>query len=65
VKLAGYFDVPSIEHYLIADWEEREIIHYRREGGALAKPVILREGLLHAAAACEATSQIAAFLAPL
>jgi Uma2 family endonuclease len=46
VKLAGYFDVPSIEHYLIADWEEREIIHYRREGGALAKPVILREGLL-------------------
>jgi Uma2 family endonuclease len=46
VKLAGYFDVPSIEHYLIADWEEREIIHYRREGVALAKPVILREGRL-------------------
>lgn len=46
MKLAGYFDVPSIEHYLIADWEEREIVHHRREGGGLAKPVILREGVL-------------------
>ena len=46
VKLAGYFNVPSVEHYLIADWEEQEIIHYRREGAGLAKPVILREGNL-------------------
>jgi Uma2 family endonuclease len=46
VKLAGYFDVPSIEHYLIVDWEERQISHYRREGSGLAKPVILREGSL-------------------
>ncbi len=46
VKLAGYFNAPSIEHYLIADWEEREIIHYRREGSGLAKPVILRKGSL-------------------
>ena len=44
VKLAGYFSVPPIEHYLIADWEEQEIIYYRREGRGLAKPVILREG---------------------
>lgn len=46
VKFAGYFNVPSIEHYLIADWEEQEIIHHRREGRGLAKPVILREGRL-------------------
>ncbi len=46
VKLAGYFKVPSIEHYIIADWEDCELIHYRREGLGLAPPVILREGLL-------------------
>ncbi len=46
VKLAGYFNVPSIEHYVIADWEEREIIHHRREGVGLARPVILNEGIL-------------------
>lgn len=46
VKLAGYFQVPSIEHYVIADWEARELIHYRREGAGIARPVILREGEL-------------------
>ncbi len=46
VKLAGYFDVPAVEHYLIADWEAAELIHYRRAGNAIAKPVILREGVL-------------------
>ena len=46
VKLDGYFAVPSIKHYLIVDWEEREISHYRREGVELAKPVIVRDGIL-------------------
>ena len=46
VKLAGYFKVPSIEHYVIADWECCELIHYRRESRGVAPPVILREGLL-------------------
>lgn len=46
VKLEGYSAVPSIEHYLILDWEEREIIQHRREGSGLAKPSILREGSL-------------------
>jgi Uma2 family endonuclease len=46
VKLEGYFAVPAIKHYLIADWEEREIIHHRREGSGLAKPIILREGFV-------------------
>ncbi|MFY9642794.1 MAG: Uma2 family endonuclease [Rhodomicrobium sp.] len=46
VKLAGYFKVPSIEHYVIADWEACELFHYRRQGTAIAPPVILREGVL-------------------
>ncbi len=46
VKVDGYFAVPSIKHYLIVDWEEREIMHYRREGGGIAKPVIVRDGIL-------------------
>lgn len=46
VKLSGYFNVPSIQHYLIADWEERELIHYRREGTAIAPPLILSDGTL-------------------
>jgi len=46
VKLAGYFNAPSIQHYVIADWEDRELIHYRREGRGIAPPVILRQGTL-------------------
>jgi Uma2 family endonuclease len=46
VKLAGYFETPSIEHYVIADWEDCELIHYRREGRGVSRPVILREGVL-------------------
>jgi len=46
IKLDGYFAVPSIKHYLIVDWEEREIVHYRREGSGPAKPVIVRDGIL-------------------
>jgi Uma2 family endonuclease len=46
LKLAGYFNVDSIYHYLVVDWEEREIIHHRRQGSGLAKPVIVRDGAL-------------------
>jgi Uma2 family endonuclease len=46
-KLAGYFKVPSIQHYLVIDPEEREIIWHRRAAaGALAPPRTLREGSL-------------------
>jgi len=38
--------VPSIEHNVIVDWEEREIIHHRREGSGLARPAILHDGVL-------------------
>lgn len=47
-KLAGYFQVPSIQHYLAIDPEDREVIWHRRAaGGALEPPLTLREGLLH------------------
>ena len=46
VKLAGYFDVPSIEHYVVVDWEERELMHHRRTGAGLARPSILNAGIL-------------------
>jgi Uma2 family endonuclease len=47
VKLAGYFNVPTIQHYVIVDWEAKELIHHRRQGAGLAKPEILSEGELH------------------
>jgi Uma2 family endonuclease len=46
-KLAGYFQVASIEHYVVLDPEDREIIWHRRAaGGGLDPPVTLREGSL-------------------
>jgi Uma2 family endonuclease len=46
-KLAGYFKVPSIQHYLIFDPEKREVIwHHRTAAGTLQPPATLREGLL-------------------
>ncbi|MGB7914423.1 MAG: Uma2 family endonuclease [Rhodomicrobium sp.] len=46
VKLDGYCAVPTIEHYLLVDWEERAITHHRREGSGLTKPVIVHDGSL-------------------
>jgi Uma2 family endonuclease len=46
-KLAGYFQVPSIQHYLVIDPEDREIIWHRRAtAGTLEPPRTLREGSL-------------------
>jgi Uma2 family endonuclease len=46
-KLVGYFKVPSVQHYLVLDPEEREVIWYRRaSGGAIEPPATLREGAL-------------------
>ena len=39
-KLADYFKVPSIQHYLVVRTRRREIIHYRRDGeNILSKPI--------------------------
>jgi Uma2 family endonuclease len=46
-KLAGYFKVPSIQHYLIIDPQDRDVVWYRRAmGGAMESPLTLREGSL-------------------
>ncbi len=46
VKLAGYFGVPTLEYYVIADWEACELIHYRRAGNDISRPAILNDGVL-------------------
>jgi Uma2 family endonuclease len=44
-QVAGYFELPSIAHYLVIDPEEREVIWYRRAaGGALEPPAPVRNG---------------------
>jgi len=45
-KLAGYFALPSVRHYLIVDCEAKVVIHHRRdETGAIAVEIV-REGSL-------------------
>jgi Uma2 family endonuclease len=39
-KLADYFRVPSIQHYLIVRVRRREVIHHRREGAEIVSRVI-------------------------
>ncbi len=34
-KLAGYFTLPSVQHYLIVDIDRRMVIHHERDGDAL------------------------------
>jgi Uma2 family endonuclease len=45
-KLAGYFKVPSIVHYLLFDPATEEIAWHRRAGGAIQPPLVVREGSL-------------------
>ncbi len=46
-KVAGYSRVPSIEHYLVLDPEEHEVIWYRRAAsGGLQPPITVGEGTL-------------------
>jgi Uma2 family endonuclease len=40
VKLAGYFRVPGLVHYLVVDLDRHTVLHYRR-GGA-DDPILLR-----------------------
>lgn len=44
-KLAGYFLVPSIVHYLIVDPDERLVIHHRR-GDRTIETAILKTGVI-------------------
>jgi Uma2 family endonuclease len=43
-KLAGYFRIPDVQHYLIVDPDKRIVIHHgRREAGMMATRVV-RDG---------------------
>lgn len=44
VKLAGYFAVESVQHYLIVDPDRRFIVHHKRGAGDLIETRILHAG---------------------
>lgn len=46
-KVAGYFAVASVHHYLIIDAKARRIIHHKRGAGDLIETRILSEGPVH------------------
>ncbi|KMO30600.1 hypothetical protein VP06_21255 [Methylobacterium aquaticum] len=44
-KLIGYFQVPSIHHYLMVDPDRRMVVHHRRTGGDI-ETIFLQDGTL-------------------
>ena len=46
LKLAGYFSLPSLAHYLILDPDSRTTIHHKRGQGDVIETRILRDGVL-------------------
>jgi Uma2 family endonuclease len=46
VKLADYFKLPSLSHYLIIDAERRRLVHFRRDAAGAISVAILAEGAL-------------------
>jgi Uma2 family endonuclease len=46
VKLAGYFSVPSMHHYLIVDPEGPPVTHYRRQSDGTPLRSVVHEGIL-------------------
>jgi len=46
VKLAGYFSLPGVAHYLILDPERRVVIHHKRGNGEVIETRILSAGAL-------------------
>ena len=45
-KLAGYFRLPSVAHYLISDSDEKLIVHHARGEGDTILTHIVRDGRL-------------------
>jgi Uma2 family endonuclease len=45
-KLQGYFEVPSVQHYLIVDPDSRTITHHKRAKGDILETRIAAEGAL-------------------
>jgi len=44
VKLADYFRVPSLAHYIIIDLARRHVLHYRRQPDAAITVAIVKDG---------------------
>lgn len=44
-KLADYFAMPSVRHYLIVDCDRRAVTHHRREGDRIDTAVVSRGDL--------------------
>lgn len=47
LKVAGYFMVAAVQHYLILDAKKALVIHHRRSGQDRIETQIAREGSLH------------------
>jgi Uma2 family endonuclease len=46
VKLADYFRLPCLVHYLVVDLGRRLVLHYRRKGEEPITVTIVREGVI-------------------
>jgi Uma2 family endonuclease len=44
VKLTGYFRVPSLRHYLIADPGRAHVVHYRKQADGTVTVTVMTEG---------------------
>jgi Uma2 family endonuclease len=44
VKLAGYFRVPSLAHYLIVDLDRQHVVHYRNQADGTVTVAVMTEG---------------------
>jgi Uma2 family endonuclease len=44
VKLAGYFRVASLAHYLIVDLGQRHVVHYRKQADGTVTVVVVADG---------------------
>jgi len=45
-RLAGYFQLPSVAHYLVVDLDQRLILHHARAAGDTILTRIVREGVI-------------------
>ncbi len=46
IKLAGYFRLPSVAHYLVIDPEKPLVIHHARQGDGTILTLIVSEGMI-------------------
>jgi Uma2 family endonuclease len=45
-KLAAYFSLPSVQHYLVIDADDRIVVHHRRGRDGRIEPTTFRAGAL-------------------